>query len=199
MARVALNKAQLNREKANLALYRRYLPALDLKRRQLIAARNRVRAEIAEMTGRLAQREEAIGADIPMLADRDIDLDGLVRVEAVHLGERNLVGQRLPVLERIDYAVAPYGLLVRPHWVDRAATALKSVIGLRMTLAVARRQLEILEIAVRKTTQRVNLFEKVLTPRAQANIRRIRIHLGDAERAAVVTAKIAKSRRETSP
>ena len=53
----------------------------------------------------------------------------------------------------------------------------------------------LLDAALRKVTQRVNLFEKVLIPRARDNIRRIRIYLGDAERAAVVRSKIAKRKR----
>jgi V/A-type H+/Na+-transporting ATPase subunit D len=48
---------------------------------------------------------------------------------------------------------------------------------------------------VKKVTQRVNLFEKVLIPRTQAHIRKIQIFLGDAERAGVVTAKLAKAKQ----
>jgi V/A-type H+-transporting ATPase subunit D len=51
-------------------------------------------------------------------------------------------------------------------------------------------------VAVRRITQRVNLFEKVLIPQTRENIRRINVYLGDAERAAVVGAKIAKRKRE---
>lgn len=47
---------------------------------------------------------------------------------------------------------------------------------------------------MRRVTQRVNLFEKVLIPKAEENIRRITIFLSDQERAAVVRSKIAKSR-----
>ena len=48
--------------------------------------------------------------------------------------------------------------------------------------------------AVRRITQRVNLFEKILIPNAQKNIQRIRIFLGDAERSAVVRSKLAKAK-----
>ena len=50
--------------------------------------------------------------------------------------------------------------------------------------------------AVRRITQRVNLFEKVLIPQAEENIQRIRIFLSDAERTAVVRSKIAKAKRQ---
>ncbi|MEO1116199.1 MAG: V-type ATP synthase subunit D, partial [Pseudomonadota bacterium] len=41
-------------------------------------------------------------------------------------------------------------------------------------------------------SRRVNLFEKVLIPRAEKNIKKIRMALADAERDAVVRAKISK-------
>ena len=40
--------------------------------------------------------------------------------------------------------------------------------------------------------RRVNLFEKVLIPRSKETIRRIRMALADAEREAVVRAKLSK-------
>ena len=49
--------------------------------------------------------------------------------------------------------------------------------------------------AVRRVSQRVNLFEKVLIPNARRDIARIQIFLSDVERAAVVTSKIAKAKR----
>ncbi len=45
----------------------------------------------------------------------------------------------------------------------------------------------------RVTSQRVNLFEKVMIPTAKANIKKINIYLGDQQTAAVVRGKIAKS------
>ncbi len=48
---------------------------------------------------------------------------------------------------------------------------------------------------MRTVTQRVNLFDKVLIPQTRENIKRIRIALSDAERAAVVRSKIAKKKR----
>ena len=40
----------------------------------------------------------------------------------------------------------------------------------------------------------MNLFEKVLIPRADRNIRRIRIFLGDQQLAAVAQAKVSKKK-----
>jgi V/A-type H+-transporting ATPase subunit D len=198
MARIALNKAELARRKAHLAQYRRYLPALDLKRRQLIAERNAARVAFARLREAAAAKADTVGDEIPMLADGEIGLDGLVRVTGVRLSEQNVVGVRLPVLDAVETETAPYGWLVRPHWVDRAAERLAEALQLEIAARVAERRLALLEEGVRRITQRVNLFDKVLIPQTREAIRRIGIHLGDAERAAVVRAKFAKKKREAA-
>ena len=67
---------------------------------------------------------------------------------------------------------------------------------LRIREQIDRERVARLDEAVRKITQRVNLFEKVLIPTTRDNIHRIRIHLADAERAAVVRSKIVKAKRQ---
>lgn len=196
MARLTLNKAELGRQRQALQTYRRFLPSLDLKRRQLLAERNRAQGLIRRLGALIEERMRDAGRDFPMLADEEIGLDGLVAVERIELGEENVVGVRLPVLARVEARVCPYGLMVRPHWVDGVAERLAEVVRLELEREVARRRLARLDAAVVKVTQRVNLFDKVLIPRAEAHIRRIQIRLGDAERAAVVTAKIAKGKRQ---
>jgi V/A-type H+-transporting ATPase subunit D len=196
MARLNLNKTQLAKETANLAMYRRYLPSLDLKRQQLTAERNKTQARLAEIEAQIRRRIAGIGEEIPMLANKDIDLQGLATFKAVKLEERNVVGQRLPSLVDIEVDVARYGYLVRPHWVDLVAERLKEVLRLRVEAQVTRRQMALLEAAVTTVTQRVNLFDKVLIPHARANIRRIDIALGDFERSAVVNSKIAKRKTQ---
>ena len=198
MARLSLNKAQMAREAEALSTYRKFLPALDLKRQQLMAARAETQARIARMEADLADLTEAVGAEIPMLANADIRLEGLVEVAGQRRGTRNVAGITLPVLEDIEIAVAPYGYLTRPHWVERVVARLEEALRLRLAIAVEHEALAILARAVATVTRRVNLFEKVLIPRAQANIKRIRIALGDMERAAVVTSKIAKRKREVA-
>lgn len=196
MARVPLSKSQLSREKENLASFRRYLPALDLKRQQLMGERNRARHEITRIEAAVAQSAADAGKAIPMLADERIDVAGLARPGEVRLGTQNVAGVRLPVVESVEILRAEYGRMVRPHWVDAVADRLAEAIRLRIEVEIARERLALLEAAVVKITQRVNLFEKVLVPQTRENIRRINVFLGDAERSAVVGAKIAKKKRE---
>lgn len=194
MARVPLSKSQLTREKDSMASYRRYLPALDLKRQQLMGERNRERAKLAEVEERLAALAGEAGDEVPMLADRRVALDGLVRLGSVKLGSQNVAGVKLPTVEEVEVLRAPYGMMVRPHWVDTVADRLAEAIRLRLEAQVLARRVKVLDAAVVTVTQRTNLFDKVLIPQTAENIRRILVYLGDAERAAVVSAKIAKAK-----
>jgi V/A-type H+-transporting ATPase subunit D len=195
MARLALNKASLSHQIRKLKTFERFLPSLDLKRRHLMAARMREQAAMNRTIKQAQKLRASVAAQLPMLANREIDLSSLVRVKAVSMGEENVVGTSLPNLNDVDMQVHDYGYLARPHWVDRLVEMLTRMLELQLQLAVQQRRAALLDAAVRKVTQRVNLFEKVLIPRTRENIRRIRIYLGDAERAAVVRSKIAKRKR----
>lgn len=195
MARVTLSKSQLAKEKDNLASYRRYLPALDLKRQQLMAERNKALVARARHAQDLEKAIETAGAALPMLADRRIALDGLVKLKSVRMGRQNVAGVRLPMVEDIELEVAPYGFMTRPHWVDAVVAELAAAIRLKIEAEVAAQRAAILEQAATRISQRTNLLEKILIPEAQKNIRRILVFLGDAERAAVVAAKLSKAKR----
>lgn len=195
MARIPLNKAQLHQEARRLEMYRRFLPSLDLKRRHLTGALARERAALAATEAEIAEAAHQAGELMPMLGFTGIDLQGLVRVTEVGLGEENVLGTRLPVLGEMRFQRLPYSLLVRPHWVDVLVDCLEAMLQLRVRVQVEAERAARLERAVQKVTQRVNLFDKVLIPRARGNIRRISLYLADAERAGVVRAKLAKGRR----
>jgi len=198
MTRLALNKTELARKKRELATYRRFLPSLDLKRRQLLEERSRARADLAELERQRAALRDEAGRNIPMLSNRRISVEGLVTVRDVQLGEANIVGVCVPVFEGVDFTVEPYGLLSKPHWVDAVVEMLKRAAELQLREQVARERLERLEAGLKKVTQRVNLFEKVLIPRAEAAIRTIQVGLADIERASVVRSKIAKRKHAES-
>jgi V/A-type H+/Na+-transporting ATPase subunit D len=194
MARLTLSKSSLSRERKRLATFERFLPSLDLKRRQLMRARAEAAAVLQRLEAQLAEILHAIGDAVPMLANREVELTGLAYVRALEEDAENVVGVSLPRLARCDVGIRDYARLGRPQWVDVAAVRLQASTELTIRVDVARRRLDILKHAVTRITQRVNLFEKVLIPRTRGNIHRIQVYLGDAERAAVVRSKVAKKK-----
>lgn len=195
MARTPLNKAELARKKRQLVTYQRFLPSLDMKRKQLMAEHQRARRRLEETRAALEDVNQRAAEQLPMLADEQVEVEGLVRLRDVQLGTQNVVGVSLPVLRETTFEVAGYGYLAKPHWVDRAVELLQERLRLDVGERVAAERLDRLERALKTVTQRVNLFDKVLIPQTQQQIKQIQIALGDAERAGVVRAKIAKRKR----
>lgn len=195
MPRLSLNKSALHKAERQLRTYQRFLPSLDLKRKQLIAERAKARQALRETGNRLTELDIIIASELPMLADHEVGLEHLVTIAGNEMSEENVLGICLPVLKQVHLKRRTYSFLIRPHWVDRVQELMAEALTLRLRMQVQQERQRRLERAVRKITQRVNLFDKVLIPRARENIRRIGIFLADGERAAVVRAKIAKIRR----
>ncbi|WP_372571889.1 V-type ATP synthase subunit D [Ruegeria jejuensis] len=195
MARLQLNKSSLAHQTAQLKTFEKFLPSLDLKRQQLMGERAKAVALVSEMERKVEELAQQVGRDVPMLGNSGIDLKGLVRLIRYELGEENVVGTKLPVLDRIEVEIRPYSPMVLPHWVDNVTKLLHDMLEARLRVQVARQRVELLSRAVDVITQRVNLFDKVLIPNARANIKKIRIYLNDEEMASVVRSKIAKRKR----
>ncbi len=195
---LALNKATLKRQRDQAKLYRRFLPSLELKRQQLLVVWQASKQELAEIKAEVQRVHEDLQTLYPHIGASTIDITVMsnwVRISAIKLDTENVVGTTVPVLGELCMEVDNYSRLVMPFWVDSLVVALKQMVELRVRVEVARQRTEMLGKALRRVTQRVNLFDKVLIPRAEENIRRIVIFLSDQERAAVVRSKIAKSRQ----
>ena len=195
MARLKLSKASLQQELVKLKLYEKLLPSLELKRRQLAIELDKARREYAATRTEVERLEARVGAELPMLANTEIELKDLVKMTALDIGQENVVGVRLPVLKEVECQVAEYSPLAKPAWVDALAERLVDAAAARTRIQVAAERVRILGRAERRITQRVNLFEKILIPRTRNSIERIQIWLGDLGRAAVVQAKLAKARQ----
>ncbi|MCH5373568.1 MAG: V-type ATP synthase subunit D [Planctomycetes bacterium] len=195
---LALNKTTLKQQRDQLKMFKRFLPSLDLKRQQLLAALKQARIELADVQRRIVELGGRLEQLYPLLGSSTAatrNLASLVRIRDVPLDEENVLGTRLPIIRgHVEFDVADYSRLVTPFWVDFLIADLEKLAELRVHLQVRQERVERLDYAARRITQRVNLFEKVLIPRTQESIRRIVIFLSDQERAAVVRSKIAKNK-----
>ena len=68
--------------------------------------------------GNVESLVEQVRGNLPMLAYSGVDPDGLVTLRGVRLGQENVLGTHLPVLEEVDIRTRDYGLMANPHWVD---------------------------------------------------------------------------------
>jgi V/A-type H+/Na+-transporting ATPase subunit D len=195
---IALNKTTLKQQRDQAKTFKQFLPSLDLKRQQLLLALKQARNILHDVEAEIESLQHNLNPLYPLLGSSTIPtlkIAGLVRVQKVLIETENVVGTKLPVIRDIDFNVVDYSTLATPYWLDHLIDALQRMARLRIQHQVSLRRVELLELAARRITQRVNLFEKVLIPRAQDNIRRIAIFLSDQERAAVVRSKISKGKQ----
>jgi V/A-type H+/Na+-transporting ATPase subunit D len=199
MATLSLNKSSLQQQRGKLGLFERFLPSLDLKRQQLTAEYKKSVQVLAEAEQGAGKASRSLTGLLPILGSATMKLSGLVRIRRIDIGEEDVLGVRLPALKSVEFVTADYSLLATPFWIDDLVTCLKEVATYRIRLHVYRERAARMHSAVRRITQRVNLFDKVLIPNAKRDIARIQIFLSDVGRAAVVTSKIAKGKRARQP
>lgn len=199
MATVSLSKSSLQQQRQKLALFERFLPSLDLKRQQLMAEYKKSVQVLAEAEQGADKVSQSLVGLLPILGSATMKLSGLVRIRRVDIVEEDVLGVSLPALKAVEFATADYSLLATPFWIDDLVACLREVVTFRIRLHVYRERAARMQSAVRRITQRVNLFDKVLIPDAKGNIARIQIFLSDIGRAAVVTSKIAKRKRARRP
>jgi V/A-type H+-transporting ATPase subunit D len=193
MAKLKKTKNELKAQREALQRYERFLPTLELKKQQL--QREVRRAEVA-LQRCLARERELLDGLRPWagLLPTLPDLGEYVRVEGLDLETMNVAGVNVPVLAGVRFAPSAVDFFSTPAWLDDAIAVLGELTRLRAESRVLERQRDLLGEELRLTSQRVNLFEKVMIPRALDNLRVIRIALGDAQTAAVARAKLAKSK-----
>lgn len=193
MAKLKKTKNELKAQRDALRRYHRFLPTLELKKQQL--QREVRRAEVA-WRERAAQEEALLGRLRPWvkLLSSWTDAGAYVRIETIDLGSANIAGVTVPLLSEVGFARPEIDYFETPAWLEDAVAALCELTSVRAEQRVLERRKELLGDELRITAQRVNLFEKVMIPRTEENMRIIRIALGDAQTAAVARAKLAKGK-----
>jgi len=193
MAKLKKTKNELKAQREALQRYERFLPTLELKKQQLQREVRRAEAQLRRAEARTDELLAGLRPWAGLLATLP-DLGDYVRVEGVDTETVNVAGVTVPVLAGVRFARPEIDYFATPTWLDDAVTVLGELVRLRAEAQVLERQRGLLAEELRLTSQRVNLFEKIMIPRTLDNIRVIRIALGDAQTAAVARAKLAKSK-----
>ncbi len=195
MAKIKLTKNELKKQKDALKRFNRYLPTLQLKKKQLQIEIHKI--AILQRERKLQQ--ESIVSGLMKWVDvfgEKMSLEKLIQADSIRVDKGNIAGINIPLFLGVDFNKVEYDLFRMPLLVDTALERIKAILRLDAELRVLNEQARLLGEELRITTQRVNLFEKIKIPEARFNIRRIQIYLGDQQTAAVVRGKIAKKKIE---
>ncbi len=120
----------------------------------------------------------------------------LLKVKDVKLSIQKIAGVRIPVLDDIVYEQKPLNLFSAPLWITDGINLLKDLARLGLEREFYTRKMELLDRARKKTTQKVNLYEKVQIPGYEDAIRKIKRFLEDEENLSKSSQKIVKDRHQ---
>lgn len=190
---VKLTKMELRSQQVKLAQLQKYLPTLQLKKAMLQAEVQSAQQEIDHLKKEFQSAEERVLHYSPLLSDRSApDLFSAIKILKVGKRYENIAGIDVPYFETISFEDSGYSLFDTPPWMESAVFGIHSLLTVREKMKIAYEKKTALEKELREVSIRVNLFEKIMIPRALENIKKIKIFLGDQQLAAVSQAKVAK-------
>lgn len=189
------NKTSLGDMRKKLQMRQRALPTIKSKESALRLEVKKARDAASEVDRQL----EELLARYSYMAALWSEFDGgLLQVRDVELTHSKIAGVRVPELGEIAFEEKPYDLFSSPVWFADGVELLKRIARLGIQREVYTRKMELLDFARKKTTQKVNLYEKVQIPGYEAAILKIRRFLEDEENLSKSAQKIVKSKHEQS-
>ncbi len=185
------NKTSLTEMGKQLKVRQRALPTLQNKESAL---RLEVRKAKAESEQLLADLEAALRSYDHMAALWNEFEPGLISIKDVDLYTKKVAGVKTPALGEIHYDIRPFNAFVKPAWYADGVAILKELSRLGIESEVYLEKARILDWQRKKTTQKVNLYEKVQIPGYQEAIRKIKRYMEDEENLSKASSKIVKNR-----
>ena len=185
------NKTSLNQMQSQLKVRKTALPTLKNKesalRASVLAAKRQSEQLIEELEAQLKKYD--------YLAALWNEFEpGLISITGVDLATVKVAGVRTPELKEIHYEIKPFNAFVKPAWYPDGVAVLKDLSRLGIESEVYAEKRRILDFNRKKTTQKVNLYEKVQIPGYQEAIRKIKRFMEDEENLSKAASKIVKTR-----
>ncbi|MBA3957632.1 MAG: V-type ATP synthase subunit D [Parachlamydiaceae bacterium] len=197
MAEIKLTKSELRFQQNRLTQLKKYLPTLQLKKAMLQAEVSDARQEISALELAYRNLHTAVDSYSELLSGlSEFNPEEAAHVEKVNKHYENIAGVEVPYFDSIVFKEYLYNLFDTPPWVDSVVRGIRSLAEALAKIDIAREKKAALEKELREVSIRVNLFEKILIPRALGNIKKIKVFLGDQQLAAVSQAKVAKTKIE---
>jgi V/A-type H+-transporting ATPase subunit D len=187
------NKTSLQGLEKQLKIRERALPTIKSKE-------NALRFEVKRTKDEMRALEDKLEDDIRSYESMSVlwtEFDPtLIAVGDVALSSKKIAGVITPVLDGITFSVKPFSLFSRPSWFVEGITVLKTLARTGIEIEFTGLKMNMLERARRKTTQKLNLFEKVQIPGYKDAIIKIKRFMEDEESLSKSSQKIMRANQE---
>ena len=193
MIKFQYNKTSLQQIEKNLKMRQRTLPIIKSKETALRLEVKRCKEEAEALERKLQEQIAGYESMYALWGEFDTSL---VALKDVELSTKKIAGVRVPILSNIRLEVKPFGIFSAPKWYFDGINLLHGLVKTAVEREFVVAKLQLLDHARKKTTQKVNLFEKVQIPGYQEAVRKIKRFMEDEENLSKSSQKILKSLQE---
>lgn len=187
------NKTSLQDLNKQLKVRQNALPTLKNKESALRIEVKKAKKEAERLNAELEKQKEESNALFRLWSEFD---PALVSVKDVKLSVKKIAGVKTPLLDSVDFEIKKFSLFNSPAWFLDGIDLIKKLAKIGLERDVYVRKMELLNFARKKTTQKVNLYEKVQIPGYEEAILKIKRFMEDEENLSKAAQKIVKNRIE---
>jgi V/A-type H+-transporting ATPase subunit D len=187
------NKTSLQALEKQLRIRERALPTIKSKESALRMEVTRNKEEVNKLNFRFENEIQKYKDMMALWKDFNHDL---VSVKDVSLSTKKIAGVVVPILAGMDFDVQLYSIFNNPAWTADGIELIKDLARIGIETEFSKMKLEMLEYARKKTTQKVNLFEKVQIPGYKDAIRKVKRYMEDEQSLSKASQKIMRNNQE---
>lgn len=184
------NKTALQNLRRQLSIREKALPTLKSKEAAL-------RLEVRKITAEI----ELLKDEYQALVKQNQNYNGfwtefpeVVKIRNVNSEQKNIAGVKVSILTGIDFDIENVSMFNMPSWIRLAINMFELLMTLQIKIEMTENRLNALAYARKKTTQKVNLYEKVQIPEYKTAIIKIKRYMEDEENLSKSSQKIVKER-----
>ena len=185
------NKTALNNLQKQLKMRLGALPTLQNKESALRLEVRKAKDTSERLIRELDEAEKRYDYLAPLWNEFE---PGLVSITDIDLRTVKVAGVKCPELGEIHYEIKPFNTFIKPAWYLDGVRILKDLSRLGIESQVYLEKRKILDYQRKKTTQKMNLYEKVQIPGYREAIRKIKRYMEDEENLSKASSKIVKER-----
>ena len=187
------NKTSLQGLEKQYKMRVRALPTIKNKESALRIEVKKAKDEVVRLEAVLQQTMADYDSMVALWSEFDTSL---VKIEDVRMTMKKIAGVKIPVLEGVDFSIGKFSVFNQPKWFLDGIKVVKELAEIGIEQEFYQQKVLLLDHARKKTTQKVNLSEKVQIPGYDDAIRKIKRFLEDEENLSKSAQKIVKSRQK---
>ncbi|WP_456059553.1 V-type ATP synthase subunit D [Brachyspira pilosicoli] len=184
------NKTALQNLRRQLSIREKALPTLKSKEAAL-------RLEVRKITAEIELLKEEYQALVKQNQNYNgfwTEFPEVVKIRNVNSEQKNIAGVKVSILTGIDFDIENVSMFNMPSWIRLAINMFELLMTLKIKIEMTENRLNALAYARKKTTQKVNLYEKVQIPEYKTAIIKIKRYMEDEENLSKSSQKIVKER-----